>query len=76
MFNPNTAFSKRGEDIARKLLTKLEWNCYDVSNIETTWPSDIDLIATKGNIARLVEVKYDNNMSRTGNMFIELVKDK
>ena len=34
------------------------------------------MIATRGKEARIVEVKYDAVMARTGNMFIEIKKDK
>ena len=68
MFNPNTAFSRQGEYKARKILEGLGWACFDVSDIKTTWKADFDLIATRGEEARIVEVKYDSVMARTGNI--------
>ena len=76
MFNPNTAFSRKGEIKAKNALEKLGWACYDIHDIPTTYKGDIDLVATKGETARLIEIKYDDVMCRTGNMFIEVVKNK
>ena len=76
MKDPNTAFSKMGEALAKQWLEKQGWKCFDISNIETTWKADIDLLAVKEDTARLIEVKYDNRIFDTGNMYIELITDK
>lgn len=76
MKDPNTAFSKQGEALAKQWLDKQGWKCYDISNIETTWKADMDLIAVKGEEPRIVEVKYDSRIAETGNMFIEILTDK
>lgn len=46
----------------------------DVSGDSDYWGKDIDLIATNTstNITTTIEVKWDNRISATGNMFIEL----
>lgn len=74
--NPNTVFSKKGEQAAREWLETKGWKCYDVSNIDTTWKHDIDIIAVKNEEARIIEIKYDSRIHYTGNMFIELITDK
>lgn len=39
------------------------------------WSKDIDFIARKGNKEITIEVKWDNLISDSGNMFVETITD-
>ena len=60
-----------GELKAYKLLSDNNWVVQDLTRCEQYYDKDIDLSITDGHRSYTIEVKWDNVISRTGNMFIE-----
>ena len=64
-----------GELKAYKLLSDNNWVVQDLTRCEQYYDKDIDLSITDGHRSYTIEVKWDNVISRTGNMFIETFTD-
>lgn len=64
-----------GELRAYNYLQANGWTVEDVTSNEAYFDKDIDLIARSGTESLTVEVKWDNRIGQTGNMFIETVTD-
>ena len=60
-----------GEELSLNYLTNKGWNVEDVSKNEEYFSLDIDFIAEKNGTTVSLDVKTEEAMSRTGNMFIE-----
>ena len=67
---------RTGEEKAMSIFQLNGWNVVDQSQNSDYWKKDIDFIAYKGNEIKTVEVKWDNSIASTGNMFIELLTDE
>lgn len=63
--------SKKGENIVRDFFEK---SGYEVQDISNDIKSGADLIITKGNFRKKVEVKYDSLAHKTGNIVVECVR--
>lgn len=64
-----------GELRAYNYLQDNGWSVEDVTKNEQYFDKDIDLVAHRGTESLTVEVKWDNRIATTGNMFIETVTD-
>lgn len=68
------ALGKLGE---RKFKERMEASGYtvqDVSNNPEYWPQDIDFLITSptSGLTKSMEVKYDQRINKTGNLYLEL----
>lgn len=64
-----------GELRAYNYLQANGWNVQDVTANPEYWNKDIDFVVSSEAESFTVEVKWDNRISATGNMFIETVTD-
>lgn len=69
--------TNKGEANAKKYLESNGWKVIDQTNNSDYWSKDIDFTIVKNNPHTRfnVEVKWDNRISDTGNMFIEYITD-
>lgn len=66
---------KEGERLAKQWLEGQGYAVQDVSGNSVFWGQDIDLIATRGNDTVTIEVKWDNIIANTGNLYVETITD-
>ena len=71
LFSQQLKKGKVGEELAYNYLIARGWEVEDVSNNEEYFSLDIDFIAAKDGNSVSLDVKTEEAMSRTGNMFIE-----
>lgn len=71
LFTRQLKKGKVGEELAYNYLIARGWEVEDVSNNEEYFSLDIDFIAAKDGNSVSLDVKTEEAMSRTGNMFIE-----
>ena len=71
LFNEQLKKGKVGEELAYNYLITRGWEVEDVSNNEEYFSLDIDFLAAKDGNSVSLDVKTEEAMSRTGNMFIE-----
>lgn len=64
-----------GEYYASQYLKSQGYEVEDTTLNPDFWSKDIDFIARKGNEEITIEVKWDNCISDSGNMFIEIITD-
>lgn len=64
-----------GELRAYNYLQASGWAVEDVTQNQDYWDKDIDFVAQSGTERLTVEVKWDNRIAQTGNMFIETITD-
>ena len=64
---------KLGEKYAYRCLEANGYTVLDRSDQPQYWKKDIDLTAIKGSYAADIEVKWDQCIANTGNMFFELL---
>lgn len=64
-----------GEYYACQYLKSQGYEVEDTTLNPDYWEKDIDFIARKGNEGISIEVKWDNRISDSGNMFIETITD-
>lgn len=64
-----------GEFYASQYLKSQGYEVEDTTLNPDFWRKDIDFIARKGNEEITVEVKWDNRISSSGNMFVETITD-
>lgn len=71
LFSRQLKKGKVGEELSYNYLIAKGWEVEDVSNNEEYFSLDIDFLAAKDNISVSLDVKTEEAMNRTGNMFIE-----
>lgn len=71
-FTRDLAKAKKSEQYVADKLKELGWGIEDVSDNPDYWSKDVDLIATKDEDSRKVEIKADNYIDTTGNLNLEL----
>ena len=64
---------KTGERLAQRCLEANGYYVIDRSNDPKYWVKDIDLTAIKGSYQADIEVKWDQCIAQTGNLFFELL---
>ena len=64
---------KLGEQYAQKCLEANGFKIVDRSNEPYYWAKDVDLTAVKGDFSADIEVKWDQCIAATGNLFFELL---
>lgn len=74
-FNEMKEVGLFGEYIVEKELTARGWYVHNVSCEYEYQKKDIDIVAIKGDIKAEIEIKYDREMHKTGNLFIEIYQD-
>lgn len=62
---------KKGEQFAQQILESLGAQIEDVSANPTYWAQDVDMLARKDDKELKIEVKWDQMVSRYGNIFLE-----
>ncbi len=70
-FRKSLIEGKKSESYVSDLLTQRGWTVTDVTLDQEYWKKDIDLIIEREGEKRTVEIKCDNNINRTGNIFVE-----
>lgn len=71
LFQRQSAKGQVGETLALNYLTSKEWKVEDVSKNENYFDKDIDFLVEKEGASTSIDVKTEDKMSETGNMFIE-----
>ena len=71
LFSQQLKKGKVGEELTYNYLIARGWEVEDVSNNEEYFSLDIDFLAAKDGNSVSLDVKTEEAMSRTGNMFIE-----
>ena len=71
LFSQQLKKGKVGEELAYNYLIARGWEVEDVSNNKDYFGLDIDFLAARNGISTSLDVKTEEKMSRTGNMFIE-----
>lgn len=67
---------KAGEYELKQYLKGNGFKVIDVSGNSAYWHKDIDLIATDASgITKTIEIKWDNRLCQTGNLYIEYYND-
>ena len=64
-----------GEKKAYDFLVSSGWKVQDLTQCEAFFGKDIDLLISRGQEQHYIEVKWDNWIHYTGNMFIETITD-
>lgn len=65
----------QGEKAAYDYLTFQGWKVQDLTQCADFFSKDIDFLITRGKDQHYIEVKWDNWIHYTGNMFIETTTD-
>lgn len=73
-FYKDLARGKQGEVLISAAFQKMGYEVKDVSSDSCYWEKDIDLIVNDNGIERQIEVKSDWNLSKTGNVVLEIRK--
>lgn len=65
---------KIGENLFKKMMQAQNYEVKDVSNDSSYWYKDIDFIITSptSGLTKTFEVKYDNRINQTNNLYLEL----
>lgn len=65
---------KQGEKLFNKIMTGRNYTVKDVSGDQEYWDKDIDFIVTSptSGLTKTFEVKWDNKIHNTGNLYLEL----
>lgn len=68
------ANGKYGEQLFHQIMKSRDYKVVDVSNDSTYWDKDIDFIVTSpsSGLTKSFEVKYDDRIKDTGNLYLEL----
>lgn len=64
-----------GEEYARKCLEIKGFDVIDRTQNKDYWKIDVDFTAIKSNFSFDIEVKYDTKISKSGNLYLELLTD-
>lgn len=64
-----------GERAAYDYLVSQGWKVKDLTQCEAFFGKDIDFLISRGQEQHYIEVKWDNWIHHTGNMFIETTTD-
>ena len=67
------SYFREGETLAKQCLEKNGFTVIDRSDQPEYWAKDIDITAEKKGFSAEIEVKWDNWISKTGTMFLELL---
>lgn len=67
--------TNKGEVLAYQYLINNGYTVEDVSNNSDFYDKDIDFIATQEGKSHTIQVKWDNRIHETGNMFIQISTD-
>ena len=65
----------QGEMAAHDYLVSQGWKVKDLTQCEAFFSKDIDFLIIRGQEQHYIEVKWDNWIHQTGNMFIETTTD-
>ena len=76
MFNQQKIKGKVAEEVVKRHLTGRGHKINDVSENPEYWKYDIDLIITNWKTPITIEVKRDDNLFTTGNIFVEVGFEK
>lgn len=72
-FHESNAIGKQGEALVMQYLEASGWLATDCSGHKLFQTLDIDIVASKGDVVRTIDVKTDRH--DTGNVFIETVSN-
>lgn len=75
-FLTDLARGKQGEVLVANAFRNMGYKVTDVTSNSDYWKKDIDLLIDDNGTERQMEVKADWNMGRTGNVVLEIRKDK
>lgn len=66
---------KQGEQLFKKIMEERNYTVVDVSDNSDYFDKDIDFIITSSasGLTKTFEVKWDNRINKTGNLYLELV---
>lgn len=76
MKKPNSG--KQGEALFQQIMENRNYTVEDVTDNPSYWRKDIDFIVTSPTtgLTKTFEVKWDTNINRTGNLFLELANSR
>lgn len=72
------ANGKQGEQLFKQIMQNRNYQVEDVSNNPSYWNKDIDIILTSSTtgLTKTFEVKFDERINKTGNLFIEMINPR